>query len=146
MRPLIVVNIEQLERLPMFVANLYGEDGYILDQLVVKHENIEHSFLRAGQMVEQAGFTSVDLWTSSPELFGMALKTSGFGAYIKHPDDTKDTRQVVEQHRDLLLDIYSEDINNERRLPPAGRFRKWAVFLLQRILKTLGVDKYDFGV
>lgn len=148
MRPLIVANIEQLGQTPMFVANLYGEDGYLLDQVMIKADESSYSLTRARQMAERAGFPSVEFWTSSNDLFRVALYTPGFAARVMHPEDTKDTRQAIEQYRDILMELYADDIKSEkeRQLPPAGRFRKWSVLLLQRILKTLGADKYDFGV
>lgn len=146
MRPLITANVEYLEYMPMFVANLYGEDGYLIDQLVLRHVDIAYSLLRAGDMAEQAGCSSVELWTRDPNIFKEALQMTGFAARIKHPEDTKDTQQLIEQHRDILLELYADDIKSEKQLPPAGRFRKWVVFLLQRILDKLGADKYDYGV
>ena len=148
MTPLIIADIEELDGLPIFAAVLFDKDGYLLDQLAFTFDSLEHSTLIIEEMIERQGIKTADLWTSNTELFAVMLQAIGISPHIKHSSDTTDTKKLVEHSSEWLRTRFASEFEQaiEQRLPPAGRWRKWAVLLLQRLLKQLGADKYDFGI
>ena len=143
-----MVNVEQLDGLPIFAAVLFGQDGYILDQLAFMYEDLTHSTVIIEEMIERQGIKAAELWTSNTELYTLMLQVPGISPQIKHPLDTADTARLVERSSEWLRTRYAEEFEQviERRLPPAGKWRRMAVLLLQKILNRLGANEYDFGV
>jgi hypothetical protein len=132
-----VTNVEKLENVRFIVVNVYDDDsGYLVDQIVKPFESYEVTV----EILRELNVTEV--LTSNSEIAGLLLQTVGIGVQIKHPDDTKDTQQAVEQWSDLLYELF--DISPMIPKPKMPRWRRWVYEVLTKITnKVKGGDKYD---
>lgn len=144
MRPILISNIETLESQPFFVAILYGEDGYLLDEIVIQFDSWTQIIEKVRDIQTKYRLETIELWTSTKGLYIESLKHAGIAALFKHPSDTIDTRKLIENNIDTIRDFYELQPKMPKPAPP-----KWKAFLfrlLTTLLNRLGVDRYEFEV
>ncbi|WP_342540978.1 hypothetical protein MHI39_07285 [Heyndrickxia sp. FSL K6-6286] len=135
-----VVNIEQLETKRFIVVNIYDDEmGFLIDQVIRPFESCEQVI----EVLREVGTSHV--WTSDRQLYGLLLQTVGIGAEIKHHDDTRETRQVIEGQRELLTELF--DIPPMKPKPKLPRWRRWLYVVLTKFINKIGGNgKYDIGI
>ncbi|MCM3560904.1 hypothetical protein M4D57_20275 [Brevibacillus borstelensis] len=142
MRPLVIANVELVETMPFLVARLYGEDGYLLDEITVPYEGPADACDRIAEIGRAYRLETVEMWTSETALYVAALRVPGIAATYKHPSDTNETRHAVEKIRDILVEIYDIPPRIPKPRPP-----KWRAFLIRVVRwilnKLEGAGKYE---
>lgn len=130
-----VVNIEQIETKRFVVVNIYdNEMGFLIDQVIRPFESYE----QAVEVLREVGASHV--WTSDSQLYGLLLQTAGIGVEIKHASDTTCTRRAIEQHADLLTDLFN--IVPLEPLPELPKWRRWTCDKLTRLIDIIGGGIY----
>lgn len=142
MRPLIIVNIEPLQSVQFLVILMYDDKGSQCEQLTVPYEDNDQLVQRIYQLKKSYQIQSVDVYTSSKDIFRLLFNMPGILCFIKHPDDTKICQSVLVTNRELIMDIYSIGTDGYKRKLPSWRqcLARW----LRRILKIVeGNGKYE---
>lgn len=142
MRPLITANVERIDATPFLVAILSGEDGYMLDALIIPYESPKAAIDHIRQLAAAYRIETVEIWTSTNELFVESLAVPGVAGTIKHRSDTAATSRIIEQDREVLAELYGIQPITPKAVPP-----KWRAFFirgLRKVLKQLeGDGKYE---
>ncbi|MFA4137032.1 MULTISPECIES: hypothetical protein [unclassified Brevibacillus] len=142
MRPLVIANIELVERQPFLVALLHGEDGYLLDEITLPYEGPDAACELIAEIMRKYRLETVECWTSELALYVAALRTVGIAVTFKHRSDTAGTREAIEHSRDILAEIYEIKPKIPKRKPP--KWRLLFIGLVEKILNKLrGDGKYD---
>lgn len=123
---LAVANVERLETAQFIVVNVYDDSGYLVDQVINQFE----TYAQAVDLFREVGASHV--WTSDRELYGLLLKTVGIGVEFKHKSDTACTRRAIEQHADILTDLFK--IEPADPLPELPKWRRWLCDKLTRLI------------
>lgn len=131
---LAVANVERLETAQFIVVNVYDVDC-LTDQVIRQFENHE----QAVNLLRELEASHV--WTSDRELYGLLLQTVGIGVEFKHKSDTACTRRAIEQHADILTDLFK--IEPAESLPELPRWRRWLCDKLTRLIEKIGGGMYD---
>lgn len=142
MKPLITANFEYIEDVQFIVALLYGEDGLLLDVIARQCETPADGIKAIQYLADFYLISTVELWTSNNALYLESLKTAGVPGIIKHPSDTIQTRRVIEQDRDLFIDLYA--ILPRLEKPKLPRWRNVLAGAVRKLLKTIeGNGKFE---
>lgn len=143
MRPLIITNFEFIDAEQFIVAELYGEDGHLLDCVIMQIDPVNVIPL-IRDFARQYRIETVEMWTSTPEIFTKSLSEVGVAGEIKHPSKTASTRAAIVQREDFLREEYG--IRKQEPSEPKPKLPKWRALLvahLRKILEKLeGADKY----
>lgn len=131
---LAVANVEQLETAQFIVVNVYDDSGYLVDQVINQFE----TYAQAVNLLRELKASHV--WTSDRELYGLLLQTVGIGVEFKHTSDTACTRRAIEQHADILTDLFA--IEPAEPLPELPRWRRWLCDKLTRLIEIIGGGIY----
>lgn len=132
---LAVANIDQLETAQFIVVNVYDdESGYLVDQVIRQFESYE----QAVNLLRELEASHV--WTSDRELYGLLLQTVGIGVEFKHTSDTACTHLAIEQHTDILTDLFA--IEPADPLPELPKWRRWLCDQLTRLIEIIGGGIY----
>ena len=62
------MNVEQIEATPFFVCHIFGEDGFIDEQLVFPYHSPQDALERLKESASLHDFVPCEVWTSSREL------------------------------------------------------------------------------
>lgn len=136
MRPLVVANFEQIETVQFVVALLYGEDGHLLDGLTLPCDSAAEALAVVLRLAgDHYGGDHIELWTSNTDIYGQSLKTAGVLGEIKHPSDTAATQTYIQQHDDILRDVFGIDRPGPEIVKPKPP--KWRAFLIRQVRKLL---------
>lgn len=141
MKPLAIINIEYIEATPFFVCHLFGEEGFMVDQVILPHVTPEQSIEKLIDSASLHDFVPCEVWTSSPALYKEALQTAGLAAHMKHRTDTDGTRREVEQYRDELIELF--EVEPAEPLPPLSWWRRWSSLCLRKLLKLIEGERYQ---
>lgn len=150
MRPLIIVETAAIETMTFLSAQLYGEDGHLLDSLIYPwrdHIPPDIAVEAVRELAEAHHFETVELWTANVSIFAACLALPGVGAAIKHPSDTASACRAVEDSRDILTELYDlkpeEPVTPPIMLPPLPKWRAWLSKHIRTLLtKIEGDGKY----
>lgn len=135
-----VANIEKLENTEFIVINVYGNRGYLVDQLIDLYDpnKVPELFRR---LINEHRET-LECLTSNRELYGMTLTMPGVGGVLKHRDDTKETASSLRDAEDILRDIY--DIEPLVPKPKLPAWRKRFLLWLEKLSELVGGNgKYE---
>lgn len=142
MQPLVIVNVEPVEGRPFLVTLLYGEDGYLLDEITLPYEGPDAACGLIAEIMRRYRLETVECWTTELELYVAALRTVGIAVTFKHRSDTDGTRQAIERSRDILAEIY--ELKPKIPKPKTPRWRLFLIGFFETILSKLrGDGKYD---
>jgi hypothetical protein len=141
-RFLAIVNVETIEASRFLVINLYGENGYLIDQIIAPTTTEDETVRKLRELALIYGQTDFECWTSDPSLFKRFLTEPGIAASLKHRDDTIDTHYAILEHEPILRQLY--DIEPIVKKPPLPRWRRFILSLLQKLEKIIiGDGKYE---
>jgi hypothetical protein len=142
MRYLAIVEIVKLEATPFLTINLYGEKGYVVDQLIAPYDgNPQQAVDLMQQLIKQHGRT-LDCWLTDKEIFVATLSAPGINGQLKHRDDTKDCEVAVKSVEEVLRELY--EIEPIIPLPKLSAWRKRLFVAALKIAnKISGGGKYD---
>ncbi|WP_342438146.1 hypothetical protein NSS79_02465 [Paenibacillus sp. FSL L8-0436] len=151
MRPLIIVETAAIETMTFLSAQLYGEDGHLLDSLIYpwpEHIPPDIAVEAVRELAEAHRFETVELWTANVGIFAACLAMPGVGAAIKHPSDTASARRAIEDNSAVLIELYDiKPVSPDEpllSLPPLPRWRAVIAGFIRIILKTIeGDGKYE---
>lgn len=138
MRPLVIANVEHVEKTPFLVALLYGEDGYLLDEITLPYEGPDAACGLIAEIMRRYRLETVECWTSEQALYVSALSTIGIAVTFKHRLDTGGTREAIERSWDILAEIY--ELKPKIRKPKTPKWRLFFIGLVQKILNKLKGD------
>lgn len=134
MRPLLIANIERIEETDFLVAQLFGDDGYLLDTVIRPYESAEVSISYVREFGSTYGIDTLEMWTSNREIYLAALPEIGIGAEIKHASDTLCTRTAAADLREILAEIDTEASADS----PLPRWKAYVIGKLKGIIHKLG--------
>ncbi|AKG35646.1 hypothetical protein [Paenibacillus durus] len=148
MRPLIIVETAAFETMTFLSAQLYGEDGHLLDSVTWPWPygtDASIAVEAARELAEAHQFETFDLWTANTEIYAACLAVAGVAAAIKHPSDTMSARRAVEDNRDILIELYGiKPTAPPIPLPPLPRWRVMIGRHVRALLKIIeGNGKYE---
>jgi hypothetical protein len=142
MRFLAIVNVETIEASRFLVINLYGENGYLIDQIIAPETTEDETVRKLSELSLIYGQTDFECWTSDPSLFKRFLTEPGIAVSIKHRDDTIDTYNAILEHDSILRELY--DIEPIVKKPPLPSWRRFILSMLQKLEKIIiGDGKYE---
>ncbi|MDN4608643.1 hypothetical protein [Sporosarcina highlanderae] len=131
-----IVNIEQLERQRLFVANIYGDrSGHLTNRIIVAFDGYDAAIAR----LKEAGVRHV--WTSNRRLYGAIIKDSVISGELKHRTETAETAREVEQDAEVLRDIFGLRAADELKPKEVGgllKIRRWIADQLIKMAIKLG--------
>lgn len=131
-----VVNVEQLDRMRLLVANVYSDvSGQLENQIIVAFEGIPEAL----DTLERATITHV--MTSDRKLYAALLADSTISAELKHASQTSETARAVETNADILHDLYGLGAaakTPSTAKPKAAKWRIWLASHLQNIAIKIG--------
>jgi hypothetical protein len=144
-RFLATVNVEAIEASKFLVINLYGENGYLIDQIIALATTEDETVRKLRELALIYGQTDFECWTSDPSLFKRFLTEPGIAVSIKHRDDTLDTHRAIRELEPVLRELY--DIEPIVKKPPLPKWRRFVLSLLQKLEKIVkGAEKYYIEV
>ncbi|RED86202.1 hypothetical protein [Cohnella phaseoli] len=138
MRPLVIANIDRIEGAEFLVAQLFGEDGYLMDTVIKRHESDAVAIGYVKDIAEIYGCETPELWTSTREIYVAALNEIGLGASLKHRTDTSSTRRAAEELQSLYADLGASSVE----LP---RWKTRIIIFLKALIQKLG-GKVENGI
>jgi hypothetical protein len=141
-RFLAIVNVETIEASRFLVINLYGKNGYLIDQIIAPATTEDETVRKLRELAAIYGQTDFECWTSDPSLFKRFLTEPGIAVSIKHRDDTIDTYNAILEHDSILRELY--DIEPIVKKPPLPSWRRFILSMLQKLEKIIiGDGKYE---
>jgi hypothetical protein len=141
-RFLAIVNVEAIEASKFLVINLYGENGYLIDQIIAPATTEDETVRKLRELSLIYGQTDFECWTSDLSLYKRLLTEPGIAVSIKHRDDTIDTYNAILEHDSILRELY--DIEPIVKKPPLPSWRRFILSLLQKLEKIIiGDGKYE---
>lgn len=131
-----VANVEKLEKVSLFVVNVYNDDtGYLVDQVIKPYDPSEMI-----EILKESGVAEV--MTSTKEIAEVLLQTPGIGVQIKHPDMTIETKREVAHWKDILIELY--DIQPKVPKPELPKWRRLIYNIALKITNFIGGNgKYE---
>lgn len=142
---LAIANIEYIETQPFLVISLYGKDGYFSDNIIVPYENTNISIRWLKALRNRHGLKTLNVWTSNIELYGATLEVVGISGEIKHTDNTIETKRMIDQHRQVLIELH--DIKPFKPLPKLSKWRYRLFIMIKKLTNLIGGNgKYDIEI
>jgi hypothetical protein len=132
MRSLIIANFERIEGTQFLVAILYGDDGHMLDAMTLPCDNSAEALQIVKYLAEKYRLATVEMWTSSSAIYVQSLMEAGVFGVIKHQSDTTQTKEHIEQDREILIELFAVE-----PLVPKPRPPRWRAFLVSTLTKLL---------
>jgi hypothetical protein len=140
MRNLAITEIVQLEATPFLTINLYGEKGYLIDQLIAPYEGPQQALEFLQRLIKEHG-SALDCWLTDRAIYAATLATPGISAQLKHRDDTKDCEVAVKSVEEVLRELY--EIQPSVPLPKLPKWRKRLLFWLEKITNIVRGEGYE---
>jgi hypothetical protein len=142
MRYLAIMDVVNIESTPFLTINLYGEKGYIIDQIVVPYEGDTRQAVDLLQQLIKEHGTTLDCYVANNELFLATLNVAGVNGQLKHRDDVKDCEVAVKSVEEVLREFH--EIEPIIPLPKLSAMRKTVYLALLRLANLVGGgDKYE---
>ncbi|MBE0335577.1 hypothetical protein [Paenibacillus sp. 23TSA30-6] len=138
MRPLIIANFERVEDTTFVVSQLFGEDGYLFDTVMYPCDDSAAVIELIRKLAERHRIDTFELWTREPSLYAASLGEIGVAASIKHPSDVASTQCVIEENRDVLIELYGLRLQEESA--PVRELTGWRralVNVLKKLIKRI---------
>ncbi|UMR35896.1 hypothetical protein MJ749_25280 [Paenibacillus polymyxa] len=136
MRPLIITNFEPVEDTAFVVAQLFGEDGYLLDTVMYPCDDPATVIGLTCKLAERHHIDAFELWTRESSVYAASLRKVGVAASIKHPSDVVSTQRVIEENRDVLIELY--ELRPQEEPTPVRELAGWrraVVNVLKKLIK-----------
>jgi hypothetical protein len=143
-RFLAIVNVEAIEASKFLVINLYGENGYLIDQIIALATTEDETVRKLRELALIYGQTDFECWTSDPSLYKRLLTEPGIAVSIKHRDDTIDTYNAILEHDSILRELYDIEPIIER--PTLPKWRRFLLALLEKLENSLKGEENDENV
>jgi hypothetical protein len=141
-RFLAIVNVEAIEASKFLVINLYGENGYLIDQIIAPATTEDETVQKLRELAAIYGQKDFECWTSDLTLYKRLLTEPGIAVSLKHRDDTIDTYNAILEHDSILRELY--DIEPIVKKPPLPSWRRFILSMLQKLEKIIiGDGKYE---
>jgi hypothetical protein len=141
MKNLAITEVVQLEATPFLTINLYGERGYLIDQLIAPYEGPQQAVEFLQRLIKEHGST-LDCWLTDREIYVATLATPGISGQLKHRDDTKDCDVAVKSAEEVLRELY--EIKPLIPKPKMSAMRKTVYLTLLKITNLIGgYGKYE---
>jgi hypothetical protein len=138
----IVTNVETVETERFLVVIAFGPDGYLVDYCCPTYEGPAKAVEFVGYLLKAHGQSSARLWTSNTELYTAFLSVPGIGAEIKHPDDTAETKRMIDKDKKILIEFH--EIKPQVPKPKLPAWRMWLFLFLEKLTeKVKGAEKYE---
>jgi hypothetical protein len=137
-RPLVITNFERVEDTAFVVAQLFGEDGYLLDTVMYPCDGPANVIELTRKLAERYRIDAFELWTREPSVYAASLGEIGVAASIKHPSDVASTQHVIEENQDVLIELYELRPQNEPApVRELAGWRRAVVNLLKKLIKRI---------
>lgn len=138
----VIANVERVETQQFLVVIAFGPDGYLVDYCCPTYEGPDKAVEFIGNLLKSHGQSPVRLWTSNTELYTAFLSVPGIGAEIKHPDDTAETKRMIEKDKKILIEFH--EIKPRVPKPKLPAWRRRLFLLLEKITeKVKGADRFE---
>lgn len=138
----IITNVETVETHRFLVVIVFGPDGYLADYCCPTYEGPAKAVEFIGYLLKSHGQSAARIWTSNPELYTAFLSVPGIGAEIKHPDDTAETKRMIEKDKKILIEF--QEIKPRVPKPKLPAWRRRLFLLLERVAQIVkGAENYE---
>jgi hypothetical protein len=142
MKNLAIMDVVNIEASPFLTINLYGDKGYIIDQLVTPYEGDTRQAVDLLQQLIKEHGTTLDCYVANKELLLATLNVAGVNGQLKHRDDVQDCEVAVKSVEEVLREFY--EIEPLIPLPKLSAWRKWLFVATLKIANNIsGGGKYD---
>ncbi len=134
-----------LESKPFIVAILYDYEGKMTESLILPYNNDNQVLDVIRDIAIQYDLYPLDVWTSNQGIYTILFKVIGFNGVYKVANDTSNTRSLLMQYKEELIDLY--DLHPKVEVPSESKpfpiWRGWIIKKLEKIIELLkGGKKY----
>jgi hypothetical protein len=147
MKPLLIINREQVEDVPFISMVLFDATGQQCGSVQLPFNDKITFIIRIDDLLHDNEIDDCQFWTSSTDIYSLLRANLYDNVLIKDVKETSITKSVLEDQRDVIMELYgikTKEIKGKPILPPLPKWRailsKWIRKLLLKIEEP---NKYD---